>query len=206
MDAPTIPLLDAKVSGKERKYLTTRRAAYIGMFVVLLFSVSWVLGIIIDGDWVWNEDVICRLGISESQFVANMYMVSCVVTGLGLMICGFGIMRDSSRMLEKFAFFCCIIFGVAMIGLGLIDMNDTQHHRIFSTAIMVFGIVTMLFDTIEDFIHRRYYIAIPPVILGIVVLILLLTVPDAVQTISVAGMLVWLFARCALKVWVDERI
>ena len=199
-------ILDAVSSGKERNHLTIKRSAFFGMFAVLFFSTCWILGIIIDGDWVWNEDVICRLGISDVPFVANMYLVSCVTTGTCLAICGYGFMRDSPRMLEKFAFFACIIFGLSMIGLGLIDMNDKEHHRIFSTAIMLFGIVTILSDSIEDFIFKRLYIAIPTLIFGISVVIILFVDSDAVQTFSVAGMLIWLFARCALKVWVDERI
>ena len=145
MDSVKIPLLDAINSGKEHKYLDTKVAACIGMFSIVFFSVCWILGIVLDGDWVWNEDVICRLGISEVEFVANMYLVSCLVTGIGLITCGFGIMRESPRTLEMFAFMCCMIFGVAMIGLGLIDMNNKGVHRIFSTAIMLFGTIANLY-------------------------------------------------------------
>ena len=201
MDSIKISLLDAVVSGKEHKYLNTRVAACFGLFSVLFFSVCWILGIVIDGDWVWNEDVICRLGISESDFVANMYLVSCVTTGIGLMTCGFGVLRESPRMLEKFVFFACIIFGCSMIGLGIIDMNDKVHHRIFSTAIMVFGIVAMASGTVEDVLQHRYLISIMTFIFGVIVLLILIIEPDAVQTIAVAGMLVWLFVRCASKVW-----
>ena len=203
MDSVKIPLFDAPVSGKEHKYLDTKVAACVGMFSIVFFSVCWVLGIVLDGDWVWNEDVICRLGISEVEFVANMYLVSCVVTGIGLITCGFGMMRESSRTLEMFAFMCCMIFGVAMIGLGIIDMNDKEHHRIFSTAIMLFGIVTMVSYTIDDVMRHRYPLAIVTFIFGLMVLAILLTVPDAVQTISVVGMLVWLFIKCILKVKPD---
>ena len=201
-----ISLLDAVSSGKEHRYLNTRVAACFGMFSVLFFSICWILGIVIDGDWVWNEDVICRLGISESNFVANMYLVSCVTTGIGLMTCGFGIFRESPRLLEKFAFFSCIIFGFSMIGLGLIDMTHTDEHRVFSTAIMLFGLVAMVVNTIEDVIQHRYPIAASTFLFGVAVLAILFYDPDCVQTIAVAGMLVWLFLRCALKVWIDERM
>ena len=103
MDSVRIPLLDAVTSGKEHKYLDTKVAACIGMFSIVFFSICWALGIVLDGDWVWNEDVICRLGISEVDFVANMDLVSCLVTGIGLITCGFGIMRESNRTLEMFA-------------------------------------------------------------------------------------------------------
>ena len=206
MDSTDISLLDAVTSGKEHRYLNTRTAACFGMFSVIFFSVCWILGIIIDGDWVWNEDVICRLGISESRFVANMYLVSCVTTGIGLMACGFGIFRESPRLLEKFAFFSCIIFGFSMIGLGLIDMTHTDEHRVFSTAIMLFGIVTMTADTIEDFIQHKYLIASLTFLFGLLIVGILLNDPDSVQTIAVAGMLVWLFSRCVMKVWNDKKI
>ena len=203
MDSVKIPLLDAINSGKEHKYLDTKVAAYIGMFSIVFFSVCWILGIVLDGDWVWNEDVICRLGISEVEFVANMYLVSCLVTGIGLITCGFGIMRESPRTLEMFAFMCCMIFGVAMIGLGLIDMNNKGVHRIFSTAIMLFGIVVMTVCTLDDVIQHKYRMALVTFLFGLVVLAILLIEPDAVQTISVVGMLVWLFIKCILKVKPD---
>ena len=203
MDSVKIPLLDAINSGKEHKYLDTKVAACIGMFSIVFFSVCWILGIVLDGDWVWNEDVICRLGISEVEFVANMYLVSCLVTGIGLITCGFGIMRESSRTLEMFAFMCCMIFGVAMIGLGLIDMNNKGVHRIFSTAIMLFGIVVMTVCTLDDVIQHKYRMALVTFLFGLVVLAILLIEPDAVQTISVVGMLVWLFVKCILKVKPD---
>ena len=184
-----------------RMSLTVRQASYVGLASVFTFVLLFVICVLLDGEWNYADDVICELGISEVPLVRALYLISCVLTGSGIVVFGYTIGRYCTHQLVRFTSLMCVVFGFVLIALGLInmDMNIEIHVQIANT-IAVFGTVAMVTNAVEDLLQRRFLLVFLVVFMGALILFVGCYNFDIHQTVSVSSMLIWLVIRCVLYI------
>lgn len=74
---------------------TAKGAAYVGLFSVFFFSIAWIIGVMIDGTWVFGENMVSELSVSEEVGAIIAFTVGSIVAGIGFIVYGFLMARIS---------------------------------------------------------------------------------------------------------------
>ena len=175
------------------RHLTVRDSMIIGSSSMGLFIALLAVCILIDGSWTPVEAV-CRLGISESGLVRNLFTIDCVISGIGMIVCGYSIMRKESRPLVTAGYVLVMVAGMFLIPIGIFDMNTWVHEPFAIGVAFVIGIaITML--TLDDLrCGRHLWIAFTASV-SIILAFLIKIWPMFDQFISLMTMTLWTLVR-----------
>ena len=178
-------------------YLSPRHAGILGLFSLSVFIVCWIIGAWVDEEWVLFDDSVCRLGVSDITFIRVMYPIDCTVSGLGLGYFGYCIARSSKRKLQTVGYDLCVPFGLALMGIGLvnIDMNYTLH-MVFVFAMAIFGGFVIGLTAIDDFRNGDRFTLPYFIIIMAVFLYLTFFNFDYQQPFVYVCMFIWLIYKC----------
>lgn len=178
-------------------YLNLRHAGYLGLASLGVFIVCWIIGAWMDEEWVLFDDSVCKLGVSDVLAVKIMYPIDCTISGIGLGIFGYSVARSCERKLQAIGYYFCIPFGIALAGLGIvnIDMNFDLH-MVFVFAMAIFAGIVIGLTAIDDYrLGNRFTLPYFAIML-VVILLLFIFLPDYQQPITYVGMFIWVGYKC----------
>ena len=183
---------------EKEEYLTVRNTMTIGMASAALFVILNIIGILIDGDW-RPYDMICELGRSDSIVVSTLFTVNCIISGIGMIVCGYGIARRRIRPWVTLAYICVSLIGVSLMVIGIFDMDSAVHEPFAFGLAFMMGI-TMTVMSVDDILYHRYGWVIVSITIASGLLGVLIFIPEYGQSISLVTMLSWTlfrFGSCA---------
>lgn len=180
----------------ENEVHTVRRSAVFGMVSILVFVSVCLLCIHLDGTW-RPYNMICSLGTSDSMLVRALFTVNCVVSGIGFILCGYGIMKGNVREFLRMAYILTVCVGLFLILIGVFDM-DTEVHEGFAFGVALMMGVAMGAMFIDDVLRRRYVPAVILLVISAGLLYVFFGLPEYGQSISLATMLSWSFIRMVM--------
>ena len=177
-----------------------RRAMMIGTISIALFLILNATGIFLDGTW-RPHNMLCSLGTSDSEFVSTLFTLNCVISGIGLIVCGCGIARRRIGPWVTLAYVCVALIGIFLILIGVFDM-DTDIHEPFAFGVAFMMGATMAIMSVDDIIRHRFGWAFVSATIALGLLGVLLFIPEYGQFISLISMLSWTllrFGTCAIR-------
>ena len=173
--------------------LSPRRAGYLGLLSIAIFVACWVIGALVDDNWVLFEDNLCHLGVSDIVFVRVLYPIGCLLTGSGLMLFGYSIARSCTRRLQAAGYYSCILFGFSMMGIGAINMDFSHDvHMYFVYLMGVAAAIVLALITIDDIRNRRWAISAFVIFIAVGFLFFTFYNDDYQQAFTITAMLIWL--------------
>ena len=182
--------------GSFNEFLDVRRSTMIGMISILIFATLNLTAIFIDGDW-RPSMMICELGRSDVTFVSILFTINCAISGIGMILCGYGILKEEVRQMVCISYIMIMCIGTFLIFVGLFDMNTDVHAGYAFAVAFILGtsLVTMIAD---DILQHRYVLVACIVVILLILGAVLLTAPQYSQSMSLFSMLAWWFVRLVL--------
>lgn len=176
--------------------LSPRHAGYLGLLSVVIFVTCWIVGALVDDEWVLFEDNICNLGVSDITFIRVLYPIGCLLTGLGLMLFGYSVARSCTRGIQAAGYYFCIPFGVSMIGIGMFNLDfNIDVHMVFVYLMGVFAATVLALVTMDDLRQGRRVIPMFVILIAVGFAYFSLFNEDMQQVVTISGMLMWLSIR-----------
>lgn len=177
-------------------FTRTRRTAYLGILSVLLFSVSWIVGVILDGSWAYGVNYLSDLGVSSVLGARVAFTIGCVSAGIGFTAYGYSVVRSCTRPLVKLTYLLCMLCGICLAGVGLFN-EMTLFHYPFALTLGGVAIAAILISLADDLIQRRNESALKTMLIfGVFMLSLVGSRPFAEAT-AVIALMTWIFVKCA---------
>lgn len=144
------------------------------MIAPLLFGIMWLAAAMTDGQWVFGQNTLSTLGISENAVAAAIFNSACVISGiLGIL---FGIFRYEYENKPNRIGSIALIIGMFLLALvGTVTKAQDTHtiHVIIATCFGAFWFIAMLLSVAGD---KRYrWIRISTVILIIFCAVMIMT-------------------------------
>ena len=189
---------------KNGPYLDVRHAGYVGAFGALLFMICWLIMVFVDGDWSPGTDMVSGLGLSESSIVRNMFAMSCAISGVAMILCGYSFVRYTPSFWTKVSYTLSMTGGILLICVGLFDMGY-EIHNYCAAAMCVLLIVAVVTMGICDCLEHRYGLVIFSLSLGVFCLLVLLFLPGYDQSAAILSLLLWSFVRSCVFIRLDDK-
>ncbi len=160
------------------------------------FLVAWALGMIFDPSWVFGEDIISDMGISEtcSRYI---FCIGCIITGFLLTFSAVPIVIKSPRVLTRAIFICMFIAGVGTIFLGMISEINRPIHDIFADMMFSAAGIGAAISVIYYYKTERKYMSAIIVLAGLLsVSSLAFTSFEFTEGLILILLLVWIIFLC----------
>jgi hypothetical membrane protein len=178
-------------------FLTPKFAGYIALVSIFQFIICVSIGAIADPEWELFENTLCHLGVSDIGFIKVLYPITCTILGIGAMFFGCIVAMYSTHKLQIIGYNICILFGISLIGIGVISIDiDYTLHMIFvyimgTSAGFVIGLTS-----IDDFRNGNRYSL--PYFIFVMLFFLYFTFFDMryQQPFVYVAMCIWLFVKC----------
>ena len=177
-------------------FTRARRASYLGIFSVLVFAISWIVAVTLDGSWAYGVNMVSDLGVSSSLGARIAFLIGCVGGGIGFMGYGYSVMRSCSRPLVKLAYALCILSGFCLIGVGLFN-ETTVFHYPFALSLGGFAIAAIIISIVDDLIQHKHESALKTVLISLVFIISLVGSRPFAEATAIIALLTWIFVKCA---------
>ena len=177
-------------------FTRARRASYLGIFSVLVFSISWIVAAIMDGTWVYGMNMVSDLGVSTVFGARLAFTFGCVVGGLGFRAYGYQVMRSCSRPLVKLTYALCILCGFCLIGVGLFNESTLLHYP-FAMSLGGLAIAAIIISLGDDLIQHKNESALKTIIIFGVFLLSLLGARPFAEATAIIALMTWIFVKCA---------
>ena len=176
-------------------FTRARRASYWGIFSVLVFAVSWITAVVLDGSWAYGVNMVSDLGVSASFGARIAFTIGCVVGGLGFMAYGYSVMRSCSRPLVKLTYAMSMLAGLCLIGVGLFNEMNLLHYP-FALSLGGLAISAIIISIADDLIQHRNESALKTMLIFAVFIISLVGTRPFAEATAIIALLTWIFVKC----------
>ena len=177
-------------------FTRTRRASYLGLFSVLVFAISWIVAVTLDGSWAYGVNMVSDLGVSASLGARIAFFIGCVAGGLGFMGYGYSVMKSCSRPLVKLTYLLCMLSGFCLIGVGLFN-ETTVFHYPFALSLGGFAIAAIIISIADDLLQHKNESALKTMLISLVFIISLVGTRPFAEATAIIALLTWIFVKCA---------
>ncbi len=168
--------------------------AVIGLLVAFAFAIVLVVAINGDTAWVYGENMLSDLGISDVQLTANFFNYGCIIFGIFLFIYGIGkAMCEISCNRASGCFVAIAAIFLILIGHIQSNFGNENTHEAIALLFFLFLFVSMVLSAIGDWrdnykLNSALSIIAILVILGCAVGMNI----ESLEVITIACAIVWI--------------
>lgn len=132
-------------------YRHPRPFAVIGLLVAFASAIVLAVAINSDTTWVYGENTLSDLGISDVQLTADLFNYGCIVFGILLFVYGIGKAMCEASCNRASGYFVAIaaIF-LTLIGCIRSDFDNGNTHDAITILLFLFLFVSMVLSAIDD--------------------------------------------------------
>ena len=177
-------------------FTKARRAAYLGLLSVIVFSVSWITGVVLDGTWAYGINYLSDLGVSPVFGARVAFTVGCISAGIGFVAYGYSVMKTCPRFLVKLTYLLSIVCGICLIGVGTFNEGTLLHYP-FALTLGGFAIAAILISIGDDLIEHKHESALKTVLIFLVFIISLVGTRQFAEATAVIALMTWVFVKCS---------
>ena len=177
-------------------FTKSRRAAYLGLLSVLVFSVSWIVGVILDGTWAYGINYLSDLGVSPVFGARVAFTVGCIAAGVGFIAYSYSVMKTCPRPLVKLTYLLSIVCGICLIGVGTFNEGTLLHYP-FALTLGGFAIAAIMISIGDDLVERKHESALKTALIFLVFVISLVGTRQFAEATAVIALMTWVFVKCA---------
>lgn len=172
----------------------TKSYAAVGLASVLVFAACCLIAIPFDGDWAIDRDMMCELGVSESLSSCFLFFFGCVFGGSGVALYGYLMYTTAELTWPKVIYVTTTITGLALVCIGLFDM-ESSIHEVFTTTLAISSGTCLVASMIDDILRRRPWPCVLTAIVCASVVYMFFFQPNYVQPLTISLMVIWLSTR-----------
>ena len=145
--------------------------AWFGIFAVAVFAITWICAAALDSTWVFGEDMISKLGISNTD--ASLYFkYGCILTGAFAMIFGIGNTLYAKNAGHASGGIFMIMAGLflALVGIITMDVGNGNLHNFVAITMAIFILCAAIsFAAGNWYEHHELYAGVPIIIICIII-------------------------------------
>ena len=97
--------------------LNTEKTAAIGLVGIIIFSICWICAVILDGTWVFGENMVSDLGVSDTD-AKYFFNYGCIAAGIIIYVYGILTAYFNKLTLDRVCYVLIAIAGMFLIGVG----------------------------------------------------------------------------------------
>ncbi|MDO5852800.1 MAG: DUF998 domain-containing protein [Thermoplasmata archaeon] len=173
--------------------------AVIGIVAAFLFAVVWIVAAKNDPSWVFGDNTLSDMGISDVQLTADLFMYGCIITGILILVFGAG-KACSEAGYSRASGILLAAAGVFLVLVGVYnkDFGNGNTHETVAWLFFVFlalaAIVSIFGDMAEG---KRLNGIITTILVLICIGVCIGNTLAYTEGVVVACSLIWLLAESA---------
>lgn len=173
-------------------------AGLIGVTSVVVFGLAWIFASLSDPSWIFGENMLSDLGVSDVTNAAWFFNGGCFIAGILGMIAGIGMIALRRSYYSAAGVFVTFMgMFLAMVGLFTEDTGDI--HTYVAVTFFVLALLAMITMTAGDWKEGHVlYGGVTILLLAFVLVIGLTDTKAYFETMGVIAILVW-FALHSIK-------
>ena len=128
-------------------------AIFEGTLTPILFAVA----ILADGNWAFELNTLSDLGVSANGTVAALFNVTCILSGLCIVIFGFGkkIMSDN---LDSKSGLLMGLGGIFLLLVGIFPKSSIEIHLFVAFSFFILNGLAMAVCMVSDYRRNRFFV------------------------------------------------
>lgn len=162
----------------------------IGLIAVSAFVAAWFFAIADNSSWVFGEDLIEVLRVSDS---GKYLVLGLSVSGVLLAISSIGrIFSDDSRPFRSAEGMFLLVAGIMLVWVGFFDHGEKIHQIAAIMACFSFA-VAMVLSAADDFENNRHMVwgSLTVLIIAVMAISYMAYLPAEVQMMEMLGVIIW---------------
>lgn len=144
--------------------LNTEKTAAIGLVGIIIFSICWICAVILDGTWVFGENMVSDLGVSDTD-AKYFFNYGCIAAGIIIYVYGILTAYFNKLTLDRVCYVLIAIAGMFLIGVGTFTEDLGWPHNLCAYSLFIAVFISAILRIILDFINRDRVFAIVTAVL-----------------------------------------
>lgn len=176
--------------------LNTEKTAVIGLIGIIIFSICWICAVILDGTWVFGENMVSDLGVSDTD-AKYFFNYGCIAAGIIIYVYGILTAYFNKSTLDRICYVLIAIAGMFLIGVGTFTEDLGWPHNLCAYSLFIAVFISAILRIILDLINRDRVFAIVTTVLIISTIIVAATQTfPFLEAFAIIIILIWITLVC----------
>ncbi len=176
--------------------LNTEKTAPIGLVGIIIFSICWICAVILDGTWVFGENMVSDLGVSDTD-AKYFFNYGCIAAGIIIYVYGILTAYFNKSTLDRICYVLIAIAGMFLIGVGTFTEDLGWPHNLCAYSLFIAVFISAILRIILDLINRDRVFAIVTTVLIISTIIVAATQTfPFLEAFAIIIILIWITLVC----------
>lgn len=176
--------------------LNTEKTATIGLVGIIIFSICWICAVILDGTWVFGENMVSDLGVSDTD-AKYFFNYGCIVAGIIIYVYGILTAYFNKSTLDRICYVLIAIAGMFLIGVGTFTEDLGWPHNLCAYSLFIAVFISAILRIILDFINRdRVFAAVTAVLIISTIIVAATQTFPFLEAFAIIIILIWITLVC----------
>ncbi len=166
--------------------------AIAGICGAFAFAVLWLVAVFADSSWVFGENTLSDLGVSEVSAAADAFNFGCMITGCLVVIYGIG-KAWSCKGYAAASGAYILVSGILLVLIGLFTEDSGNIHNYFAILFFILILLAVIITAVGDSkAGNNLFAAVGGIVALIAISGLFIESIEGAEAIAVICILAWL--------------
>lgn len=176
--------------------LNTEKTAAIGLVGIIIFSICWICAVILDGTWVFGENMVSDLGVSDTD-AKYFFNYGCIAAGIIIYVYGILTAYFNKLTLDRVCYVLIAIAGMFLIGVGTFTEDLGWPHNLCAYSLFIAVFISAILRIILDLINRdRVFAAVTSVLIISTIIVAVTQTFPFLEAFAIIIILIWITLVC----------
>ena len=176
--------------------LNTEKTATIGLVGIIIFSICWICAVILDGTWIFGENMVSDLGVSDTD-AKYFFNYGCIAAGIIIYVYGILTAYFNKSTLDRVCYILIAIAGMFLIGVGTFTEDLGWPHNLCAYSLFIAVFISAILRIILDFINRdRVFAAVTAVLIISTIIVAATQTFPFLEAFAIIIILIWITLVC----------
>lgn len=176
--------------------LNTEKTAPIGLVGIIIFSICWICAVILDGTWVFGENMVSDLGVSDTD-AKYFFNYGCIAAGIIIYVYGILTAYFNKSTLDRICYVLIAIAGMFLIGVGTFTEDLGWPHNLCAYSLFIAVFISAILRIILDLINRdRVFAAVTSVLIISTIIVAATQTFPFLEAFAIIIILIWITLVC----------
>lgn len=176
--------------------LNTEKTAVIGLIGIIIFSICWICAVILDGTWVFGENMLSDLGVSDTD-AKYFFNYGCIAAGIIIYVYGILTAYFNKSTLDRICYVLIAIAGMFLIGVGTFTEDLGWPHNLCAYSLFIAVFISAILKIILDLINRdRVFAAVTSVLIISTIIVAATQTFPFLEAFAIIIILIWITLVC----------
>lgn len=180
------------------------KTATIGLLGIAVFSICWICAIISNGTWVFGENMVSDLGVSDTN-AQYFFNYGCAAAGMIIYIYGILTAYFNRLMLDRVSYVLIALAGMFLIGVGTFTEDLGWPHNLCAYSLFIAVAISAIIRLVLDLLHKdAISAAVTAVLIAAVVIIAITQTFPFLEAFAIIVILVWIALVCLKTIFNND--